>query len=208
MTSPSNRKSNLRPDLALIADMIEPQTRVLDIGCGDGALLEYLQENKSVDARGVELSQIGVNASVARGLSVIQGDADTDLIDYPNDAFDYVVLSQTIQATRNPRQVLEELLRISHRAIVSLPNFGHWTVRTSLMFGGKMPVTKSLSDPWYSTPNIHFCTIRDFVDLCTDMESEIVQAYTLGRNGKTSAFSSKSMLTNFLGENAVFLLAR
>src|SRR5829696_5758319 len=152
----------LRRDLRLIADMIEPGTRVLDIGCGDGALLAYLAREKSVDARGIELSQSGVNACVRHGLSVIQGDADSDLDAFPNDAFDVVVLSRTLQATRQPRHVLEALLRIGKRAIVSFPNFGFWRVRLSLMFRGRMPVTELLNSPWYDTPNIHLCTIRDF----------------------------------------------
>src|ERR1700719_627093 len=156
----------LRRDLRLIADMIEPHSRVLDIGCGDGALLAYLARMKAVDARGIELSQSGVNAGVRHGLSVIQGDADRDLEAFPNGAFDVVVLSQTFQATRQPRLVLEELLRIGKRAIVSFPNFGFWRIRLSLFFRGRMPVTETLNNSWYNTPNIHLCTLRDFVALC------------------------------------------
>src|ERR1700761_4009846 len=150
-------RDRLRRDLRLIADMIEPSARVLDIGCGDGALLHYLASEKGVDARGVELSQSGVNACVTQGLSVIQGDADSDLDAYPEGAFDVVVLSQTLQATRQPRRVLETLMRIGKRAIVSFPNFGFWRIRVSLACRGRMPVTPLLDQQWYDSPNIHLC---------------------------------------------------
>ncbi|HUE18522.1 MAG TPA: methionine biosynthesis protein MetW, partial [Stellaceae bacterium] len=146
----------IRGDLRLAAAMIEPGTRVLDVGCGDGELLSYLVHQKDVDGRGMELSQSGVNACVRHGLSVIQGDADNDLDDYPSQAFDYVVLSQTLQATRNPRQVVLNLVRIGKRAIVSFPNFAHWRMRMSLLLQGRMPRTELLPMPWYETPNIHF----------------------------------------------------
>ena len=152
-----------RVDLLLIADMVTPGARVLDIGCGDGTLMRLLAAKRGADARGIELSQAGVNNCVAQGLAVIQGDADADLVYYPDLAFDYAILSQTIQATYSPRDVLEQLLRIGKRAIVSFPNFGHWRVRTQLMFRGKMPKTDNLPDRWYDTPNIHLCTIKDFL---------------------------------------------
>lgn len=153
---------NLRPDLRAIADAVPAGARVLDIGCGDGALMAALRDTKGVDARGIELSRDGVAAAVARGLSVVQGDADTDLRDYPTAAFDYAILSQTLQAVRAPHRVLDELLRIGRHAIVSFHNFAYWRVRASLLFGGRMPMTRALPVSWYETENIHFCTIDDF----------------------------------------------
>ena len=197
----------LRSDLRLIAEMIEPQSRVLDIGCGDGALLAYLARAKGVDARGIELSQSGVNACVRHGLSVIQGDADRDLDAFPNGAFDVVVLSQTLQATREPRHVLEELLRIGRRAIVSFPNFGFWRVRLSLCFRGRMPVTELLDNSWYDTPNIHLCTIRDFVVLCDELGTRIERSLTLDRHGRPYALDPRGSLANLLAEQGVFVLS-
>ena len=172
-----------RVDLLLIAEMVKPGARVLDIGCGDGTLLRLLAEKRDVEGRGIELSQAGVNSCVAQGLSVIQGDADTDLVHYPDLAFDYAILSQTIQATYSPRHVLEQLLRIGKRAIVSFPNFGHWRVRAGLMFGGKMPKTDNLPERWYDTPNIHLCTIKDFLGLCEDIGAKVERAVALNAYG-------------------------
>src|SRR6202158_1847209 len=156
-----------RVDLVLVSEMVERGAKVLDVGCGDGELLRILAESRGVDGRGIELSREGVNECVAKGLAVIQGDADTDLADYPDDAFDYVILSQTLQATRHPRVVLEHMLRIGRSAVVSFPNFGHWQVRLQLLFAGHMPQTDILPYSWYDTPNIHHCTIKDFRQLCT-----------------------------------------
>ncbi len=197
----------LRSDLRLIADMIEPHSRVLDIGCGDGALLAYLARVKGVDARGIELSQAGVNAGVRHGLSVIQGDADRDLEAFPDGAFDVVVLSQTLQATREPRHVLEELLRIGKRAIVSFPNFGFWRIRLSLFFRGRMPVTEILNNSWYDTPNIHLCTIRDFVVLCDQIGTRIERSLTLDRHGRPFTLDPRGNLANMLAEQGVFVLS-
>jgi methionine biosynthesis protein MetW len=197
----------LRSDLRLIAEMIEPHWRVLDIGCGDGALLAYLAREKGVDARGIELSQSGVNAGVRHGLSVIQGDADRDLEAFPDGAFDVVVLSQTLQATRQPRLVLEELLRIGKRAIVSFPNFGFWRIRLGLGFRGRMPVTETLNHSWYDTPNIHLCTIRDFVVLCDEIGTRIERSVTLDRHGRPFALDPRGSLANLLAEQGVFVLS-
>jgi methionine biosynthesis protein MetW len=197
----------LRQDLRLIAEMIEPGARVLDIGCGDGALLAYLARHKRVDGRGIELSQSGVNACVGHGLSVIQGDADRDLDAYPTDAFDVVVLSQTLQATREPRRVLEALVRIGRRAIVSFPNFGFWRIRLHLMLRGRMPMSHLLAHPWYETPNIHLCTIRDFAALCDELGVTVERSVTLDRHGRPYALHPHGSLANLLAEQGVFVLS-
>lgn len=203
--SRQRRPADIRADLQLIANMIEPGSRVLDVGCGDGALLDYLSQFKQVTGRGMELSQSGVNSCVSRGLSVIQGDADTDLVDYPDQAFDYVVLSQTLQATHAPRHVLLDLVRIGRRAIVSFPNFGHWQVRLHLLLRGCMPVTPALPDRWYETPNIHLCTIRDFLSLCRDCAIEVERTLILDGAGRREGLRSLR-LANLIGQQAIFLL--
>lgn len=197
-----------RVDLLLVADMVTPGTRVLDVGCGDGALLRILSETRDVDARGIELSQSGVNQCVARGLSVVQGDADTDLVNYPDKAFDYAILSQTIQATYQPRDVLEQLLRIGKRVIVSFPNFGHWKIRSQIMFKGRMPVTENLSYAWYDTPNIHFCTIKDFVALCDTLDAKVERSIALNAQGNRLGVNIPLFMQNLIGDQAIFLLSR
>ncbi len=200
--------SDIRGDLKLIAEMVDPDTRVLDIGCGDGQLLELLGRSRRVDGRGIEIGQAGVNACVARGLSVIQGDADNDLKAYPDQAFDYVILSLTLQATRNPRLVLAEMLRIGRRAIVSFPNFGHWRIRRWLLFRGTMPMTDALADPWYATPNIHLCTIRDFDNLCLELGIRIEKRVAVSGPATEGAYRPVSLFPNLFGEQAVYLLSR
>jgi methionine biosynthesis protein MetW len=202
----------LRPDLAAIAAMIRPGARVLDVGCGDGALLEHLKA-KDVDGRGIEISQANVNACVARGLAVVQGDADTDLVDYPAQVFDAVILSQTIQATEKPRVVMEHLLRIGRRVAISLPNFGYWKVRLSLLAGGRMPRTRTLDYSWWATPNIHLCTLADFVDLANACNATIVEAYALDEHGGSRKVQPGSLSHGWLGPNlfaqgGVFLLKK
>lgn len=200
--------TNPRRDLALIAEMVAPGSRVLDVGCGDGALLQMLAREKQADGRGVEISRQGVNECVAKGLSVIQGDADTDLVDYPDDSFDYVILSQTLQATRRPREALANMLRIGRRAVVSFPNFGHWRVRAQLTFRGRMPVTGNLSYSWHDTPNIHLCTIRDFVELVEALGAHIERAAALDKDGAPIRVNAPWWVWNLFGEQAVFLLER
>jgi len=198
----------IRIDLQQVADLVPMGARVLDAGCGDGTLLDYLTTFKKVDGRGLELSMARVRAAVSHGLPVIQGNLETDLKDYPNGAFDYVILSQTLQATHDPSAVIGELLRIGRRAIVSFPNFGHWRVRLSVMFGGRMPVTPTLADRWYDTPNIHLCTILDFVDLCRSMGVRIEVGYALDALGRRRGFEATSKIANLLSEQALFVLTR
>ncbi|MGF1621919.1 MAG: methionine biosynthesis protein MetW [Rhodomicrobiaceae bacterium] len=197
-----------RVDHLLIAEMVERGARVIDIGCGHGELLSLLEQQRDVDGRGVELKQSNVNLCVARGLSVIQGDADLDLIHYPDKSFDYAVLSQTLQAMREPRHVLEQLLRIGRHAIVSFPNFGHWRIRLQFLAHGRMPVTASLSEPWYETQNIHHCTIKDFLALCELVDAKVEQSVALNAYGQRIGLNLPWMWHNLIGEQAVFLLTR
>ncbi|RCL03845.1 MAG: Methionine biosynthesis protein MetW [Candidatus Tokpelaia sp. JSC161] len=198
----------LRVDFDVILSLVKDGTRVLDVGCGDGTLLELLTKKRGVDGRGLELSQQGVDQCLAKGLSVVQGNADRELVYYPNDGFDYVILSQTLQATCNPKKVLGELLRIGKRAVVSIPNFGYWRVRAALLFCGRMPVTKELSYSWYNTPNIHFCTIADFLDMAQEIGATVEEAVVLNRNGQPLAFKLPWNTLNLFGQQAVFLLRR
>jgi methionine biosynthesis protein MetW len=193
----------LRPDLAIIADNVAPGSRVLDVGCGDGALMAALRDRHGVDARGLEIDAGNVAAAVSRGLSVIQGDADSDLAGYPDGSFDYAILSQTLQTTRAPDIVLEQLLRIGQRAFVSFPNFAHWRVRLSLLWGGRMPVTRLLPVAWYATPNIHHVTIDDFRALVRERNITVEGEWFLSGDKRTT-----SAAANFLAEHAIFLLRR
>ena len=202
------RRADGRVDLVLVSSLVAHGARVLDVGCGDAELLELLARTRGVDARGIELSREGVASGVARGLAVVQGDADADLVHYPDDSFDYVILSQTLQATHNPRLVLEQMLRIGRRAIVSFPNFGHWSVRAQLLFRGRMPVTRNLPDSWWSTPNIHFCTIRDFVALAKEVGVTIERAVALDQRGNRIGIKLPWWVWNLFGQQAIFLLRR
>ena len=195
--------TELRPDLAIIADHLPPRARVLDVGCGDGELMAVLQAHKHVDARGIEIDGDNVTAALARGLSVVQGDADTDLADYPDASFDYAILSQTLQTTRRPDTVLDQLLRVGARAFVSFPNFAHWRVRGALLVGGRMPVTGALPVAWYETPNIHHLTIDDFRGFVNGRGIRVENAWYLSGERRVG-----SAAANLRAEHAVFLLSR
>ena len=192
---------HLRSDLAIIAGHVARGARVLDVGCGDGALMAALRDNRDVDARGLEIDAGNVAAAVARGLSVIQGDADVDLQGYPDASFDYAILSQTLQTARAPDLVLDHLLRIGQRAFVSFPNFAHWRVRLSLLWGGRMPVTRQLPESWYDTPNIHHVTVDDFRTFLKQRGVVVEGAWILSGDKQTT-----SAAANLLAEHAVFLL--
>ncbi|WP_298693139.1 methionine biosynthesis protein MetW [uncultured Sphingomonas sp.] len=193
----------LRPDLAIIARHVAPGSRALDVGCGDGGLMAALRDQRQVDARGIEIDAANVATAVARGLSVVQGDADVDLAGYPSGAFDYAILSQTLQTARAPDRVLDELLRIGRRAFVSFPNFAYWRVRMSLLWGGRMPVTRTLPEAWYATPNIHHVTIDDFRGFLRERGIETEGAWFLNGDRLTSAAAA-----NFRADHAVFLIRR
>lgn len=195
--------SALRPDLAVIAANVARGSRVLDVGCGDGDLMQALRDQSGVDARGLEIDPANVAECVAKGLSAIQGDADTDLADYPDKSFDYAILSQTLQTTMRPDRVLEQLLRIGNKAFVSFPNFAHWRVRLSLLWGGRMPVTRQLPEAWYATTNIHHVTVDDFRALVKERDIRVERSWFLNGDRETSAAAA-----NFRAEHAVFLLSR
>ena len=202
-----SRAGDIRIDLLEIARAIKPGTTVLDVGCGDGVLLDYLAREKSVDGRGIELSSEGVNRSISKGLSVIQGNAEEDIAFYPDQSFDYVILSQTLQAMKRPDKMLEQLLRVGKKAVVSFPNFGHWRVRFSLAVMATMPVNKTLDYPWYSTPNIHFCTIRDFVNLCAEKNIHVEQSMAINAKGARMPVQNLS-LANLMATQGMYVITK
>lgn len=198
----------IRVDLELISGMVQPNTRVLDIGCADGQLIEHLTKTKNCDARGIEIDMAEVQRAVAHGLPVMQGDADTELVTYPDNAFDYVILSRTLQAVEKPREVLKQMLRISTHAIVSFPNFGHWSLRLQLLTSGRMPMTAGWNRMWYETPNIHPCTIQDFFALC-QADGYIVEDWLAAdENGARTPWRRFPTLANLFGEQGLFLLRK
>jgi methionine biosynthesis protein MetW len=200
--------TTLREDFKEILRLVRPGSRVLDVGCGEGELLELLTREKGVDGQGLEISTEGVSACLARGLAVVQGDGDRDLDHFPTKAFDYAILSKTLQQMREPRHVLNELLRIADKAVVSLPNFGQWRVRWALLARGRMPETSALPDPWWSTPNIHLCTLHDFTALCDDLDLRIDACSALSEGKPARPIDPTRAIENWRAESALFLLSR
>ena len=197
-----------RLDFEIIKNVIKENSRILDVGCENGELLKFLDKKKKIDGRGLEISQKNVNICVKYGLSVVQGDADKDLVSYPSKSFDFVILSQTLQATRSPEKVLNELVRISKYAIVSFPNFGSWLVRLKLLINGAMPKSDSLPYTWYTTPNIHLCTIKDFKKLCNKNSINIEQNFYLNKNGKKITNPIKKIFNNFFSTSGLFVIKK
>jgi methionine biosynthesis protein MetW len=198
----------MKQEFKIIADNIENNTRVLDVGCGDGVLIEHLKKEKNVDVRGLEISKDKVQICISKGLTVIEGNAEIDLKQFPNNSFDYVVLSQTLQAFVNPEKVINELLRVGKRAIVTIPNFGFWKVRLHLLLKGTMPVTKALPDEWYNTPNLHMCTIKDFVRFSNIMNFKIFKSIALNDKNMTKIDRSNLFFKNLFSELGIFLIEK
>ena len=198
----------MKKEFKIIAQLIENNTRVLDVGCGDGILMKYLKDNKNIDTRGLEISKNNVQICIGKGLAVIEGNAEKDLQQFPNSSFDYVILSQTLQAFYKPEKVINDLLRVANKAIVTIPNFGYWKVRSHLLFKGTMPITKNLPDEWYNTPNLHMCTIKDFFDFCSKRNVDLYKSIAL--NGERTSKINKLNLNikNFTSELGIFLIKR
>jgi len=196
----------MKQEFKIISDLIEKNTRVLDVGCGDGILMEYLKYNKEIDIRGIEISKDNVQKCLSKGLTVIEGDAEKDLLQFPDGSFDFVILSQTLQAFLNPEIVIDELLRVGKKAIVTIPNFGFWKVRLHLLIKGTMPITKNLPDEWYNTPNLHMCTIKDFYNFCEDRKIKLDKSLAL-HNEKISSINKFNLnVKNLSAELGIFLI--
>jgi len=198
----------MKPEFKIIADLIETNTRVLDVGCGDGTLMEFLKDNKKIDIRGIEILKNNVQQCIGKGLTVIEGDAEKDLSQFPDGSFDFVILSQTLQAFLNPEKVISELLRVGKKAIVTIPNFGYWKVRLHLLIKGTMPITRSLPDEWYNTPNLHMCTIKDFFNFCENRKINLYKSIAL-QNHKSSKITKTNLtLKNITAVLGIFLIEK
>jgi methionine biosynthesis protein MetW len=198
----------MKKEFKIIADLIEKNTRVLDVGCGDGTLMEFLKDNKHIDIRGIEISKNKVQKCIEKGLTVIEGDAEKELAQFPDSSFDYVVLSQTLQAFLNPEKVISELLRIGKKAIVTIPNFGYWKVRLHLLIKGSMPITRTLPDEWYNTPNIHMCTIKDFFNFCSDRKINLYKSIALQNLKSSNINKSNIAFKNLSAVLGIFLIEK
>ena len=198
----------MKKEFKIISELIDNNTRVLDVGCGDGTLMKYLKEKKNIDTRGLEISKKNVQDCTSKGLSVIEGNAEKDLHQFPNLSFDYVILSQTLQAFYNPEKVIDDLLRVANKAIVTIPNFGHWKVRIHLLLKGTMPLTETLPNEWYNTPNLHMCTIKDFFNFCSKKKIELYKSISLSGQ-KTSTINSGNInIRNLSSELGIFLIKK
>ena len=198
----------MKKEFQIISELIENNTRVLDVGCGDGTLMKYLKDEKKVDTRGLEISKNNVQSCISKGLSIIEGNAEKDLHQFPNLSFDYVVLSQTLQAFLNPEKVIDDLLRVANKAIVTIPNFGYWKIRLHLLLKGTMPVTKNLPDEWYNTPNLHMCTIQDFYNFCNKRNIKIYKSLSLNGEKISNINTSNLKFKNLISELGIFLLEK
>ena len=196
----------MKKEFKVISDLLPNNVRVLDVGCGDGSLMNHLIKEKNIEVRGLELKKENVTKCIYKGLSVIEGNAETELHQFPNQSFDYVVLSQTLQAFYNPETVLKDLLRIGKSVIISIPNFGYWKVRTSLLFFGKMPVTKTLPNSWYNTPNLHMCTIKDLFNFCLEKNIKIKKAIGVNEDKTSEIKKSNLEIKNFFSKLGIFLI--
>lgn len=198
----------MKKEFKIIADLIEKKSRVLDVGCGDGELMSFIYKNITQDVRGIEISKRNVQKCISKGLTVIEGDAESDLYQFPDSSFDFVILSQTLQAFLNPENVLDELLRVGKKAVVTIPNFGHWKVRLNLLFKGTMPVTESLPHKWYNTPNLHMCTVKDFFNFCDNKKITFIKSLALSQNKLLNISKNNLNRRNFSSEIGIFLIEK